>query len=390
MSKSRQLLELSSIIQQKVAIVDQALKDNQLPPPSFDAGAPLSSQIPVSIEETKFDLLEALGELQALLHGPLYHVMYMSAIVVSDTSPFLPNPFHNTDVHQPNNAAIFGVLSKFDIAQALGVDECVSYAELGKRCGLLESETRRLVRGAIALRFFDEPEADKVRHNAASLALATPAAAAWVKSTLRNSAPSAMKLADALAQYPGSEDPRETGFALANGGRDFFTVLQEEPDRGADFAQSMSMQSVGPDRNVSYCVEALAGWDEAKLCPRVIVDVGGSLGTLSEALVRRYSGIEHAIVQDLSKTIANAKVPEDLQNGERMRFVEYDFFTEQPVKDADVYLFRQILHDWSDSKCVEILKSQIPALKPGARIILNEMCSLPPAAYTHARDADHR
>ncbi|KAK4188785.1 hypothetical protein QBC35DRAFT_450992, partial [Podospora australis] len=165
MSKSRQLFELASIIQQKVAIVDQTLKDNQLPPPSFDAGAPLSSQIPVSLEETKLDLLEALGELQALLQGPLYHVAYMSAIV-------------------PHNAAIFGVLSKFNIAQVLGVDECVSYAELGKRCGLLESDTRRLVRGAIAMRFFDEPEPDKVRHNAASLALATPPAAAWVKSTL--------------------------------------------------------------------------------------------------------------------------------------------------------------------------------------------------------------
>lgn len=390
MSKSRSILELSSIIQQKVSIVDQTLKDNQLPPLSFDTGAPLSSQIPVSIEDTKYDLLEALGELQALLHGPLYHVMHMSSIVVSVTQRIPLISFKITDVHQPNNAAVFGVLSKFDIPQNLGADECVSYAELGKRCGLLESDTRRLVRGAVALRFFDEPETGKVRHNAASLALATPGAAAWVKSTLRNSTPSALKLADALAQYPGSEDPRETGFALANGGRDFFTVLQEEPERAADFAQAMSMQSLGPERNVSYCVEALAAWDRVAECPRVIVDVGGSHGTLAEALVRRYPRVEHAIVQDLPKTVKDAKVPEDLQKGNRFRFMAHDFFTEQPAKDADVYLFRQVLHDWSDSKCVEILNSQIPALKPGSRIILIETCAPPPGAHTHSRDIDHR
>jgi hypothetical protein len=255
---------------------------------------------------------------------------------------------------------------------------------------LPESEIRRLVRGAIALRIFDEPETDMVRHNAASLALATKPASAWVKSTLRNSAPSALKLGDALAQYPESEDPRETGFALANGGRDFFTVLQEDPARGAEFAQSMTMQSVGPDRNVSHCIAALSAWGDVGRCPQVIVDVGGSLGTLAESLVRNYSGIKHAIVQDLPKTIEDAKVPDDLKDFDRLRFMEYDFFTEQPLKDADVYLLRQILHDWSDTKCVKILRNQIPALKPGARIILNEMCSLPPGAHTHARDADHR
>lgn len=217
-----------------------------------------------------------------------------------------------------------------------------------------------------------------------------PAGSAWTRSNLRNSVPSALNLPDALAQYPGSENPKETGFALANGGRDFFTVLQEEPDRGADFALSMTLQTQSPARSISHCVEALTAWDDASKCPKVLVDIGGSHGELAELLLRRFPSLQQAVVQDLPKSIADAQVPKDLEESDRLKLMEYDFFTEQPVKDADVYFMRQILHDWSDSKCVEILKNQIPALKPGARIILNETCPLPPGAHTHARDVDHR
>lgn len=55
----------------------------------------------------------------------------------------------------------------------------------------------------------------------------------------------------------------------------------------------------------------------------------------------------------------------------RVTFVEHDFFQTQPLA-ADVYLFRQILHDWSDIDCVRILKALLPALKTGARILISE------------------
>jgi hypothetical protein len=48
-----------------------------------------------------------------------------------------------------------------------------------------------------------------------------------------------------------------------------------------------------------------------------------------------------------------------------------DFFTPQPVA-ADVYYFRSIFHNWADKYCVEILRSLVPALKKGARIIIHE------------------
>lgn len=57
---------------------------------------------------------------------------------------------------------------------------------------------------------------------------------------------------------------------------------------------------------------------------------------------------------------------------DRVEYTVYDFFTEQPIRGADVYFFRSIFHNWSDKYCIQILRSLIPALKPGSKIVLDE------------------
>ena len=52
--------------------------------------------------------------------------------------------------------------------------------------------------------------------------------------------------------------------------------------------------------------------------------------------------------------------------------MEHNFFTEQPVKGAEVY-FRWILHDWSDEYALRILQSLVPAMQNGCRIIFYEV-----------------
>ena len=77
-------------------------------------------------------------------------------------------------------------------------------------------------------------------------------------------------------------------------------------------------------------------------------------------------------MQDLEDGSANGKeaIPEDLRD--RIDFMAHDFLTEQPVKGAEAYLFRWILHNWSDLYCLQILRNLIPALKPGAYIVVND------------------
>ena len=69
-------------------------------------------------------------------------------------------------------------------------------------------------------------------------------------------------------------------------------------------------------------------------------------------------------------------MPPELKN--RVHFMSHDFWKEQPVKDVDVFYFRWIFHDWSDSHAVKILRQLIPVLKKGARILINDIC-MPPS-----------
>ena len=46
----------------------------------------------------------------------------------------------------------------------------------------------------------------------------------------------------------------------------------------------------------------------------------------------------------------------------RLTFQSHDFTQPQPVKAADVYLLRMILHDWPDGEAAEILRNIVAAM----------------------------
>ena len=60
-----------------------------------------------------------------------------------------------------------------------------------------------------------------------------------------------------------------------------------------------------------------------------------------------------------------------------------DFF--QSVPSADLYLLKEILHDWDDESCIRILKNCREAMLPGGRVavvetIVGELSDPGPAA----------
>ena len=112
-------------------------------------------------------------------------------------------------------------------------------------------------------------------------------------------------------------------------------------------------------------------WPSLDYPGSTFVDVGGGQGWVPRALVSSTNDIEF-IVQDLDDTIKDGKeiLPQKIEH--RIKFMQHDFFTEQPARMADVYFLRWILHDWSDKYALIILRSLVPALKEGARIILYE------------------
>ncbi len=54
----------------------------------------------------------------------------------------------------------------------------------------------------------------------------------------------------------------------------------------------------------------------------------------------------------------------------RVRFMPHDFFEQNPVKGADVYWLRHIIHDWSDEYAVKILTKLRKSMGPRSRVLI--------------------
>ena len=135
------------------------------------------------------------------------------------------------------------------------------------------------------------------------------------------------------------------------------------------FADSMSVFSSGIGLSTSFLVNGYP-WSSVGHGRGIVVDVGGSRGSQCVAIAQSFPGLQF-VVQDLPDMIEGAAKELPTEVDSRIKFMEHDFFTEQPVS-ADVYLFRIIFHNWSDANVIKILKSTIPAMQPGARIVLND------------------
>lgn len=112
-----------------------------------------------------------------------------------------------------------------------------------------------------------------------------------------------------------------------------------------------------------------------------VVDVGGSHGDAAFALARKYPDL-HLIVQEVPKIVESSKE----EPGLNVKFMAHDFFDEQPVKGADVYIFRWIMHNWPDKYCVKIIQALIPALKPGARVLVVDFVLPPPCVLPNSAE----
>lgn len=159
------------------------------------------------------------------------------------------------------------------------------------------------------------------------------------------------------------------GYNLANNTEDpAFLHMAKFPGRSQQFARAMSLFSMGPGYSPKWLLENYP-WDS--LHAGTLVDIGGSKGEYSIAIAQKHPQMK-LIVQDLEEVVDQARsgIPADMT--ERVSFMVHDFFKEQPIKGADVYLMRWILHDWSDTYAVRILRALIPALRKEAQIVLHE------------------
>ncbi|CAG8955512.1 hypothetical protein HYFRA_00009464 [Hymenoscyphus fraxineus] len=353
MIPTNRIVELSSTIHDQTTKLDAYLTANNLPTPSFDISCPLKLLLPPDIQALRDAVLEATDELIALMLGPVESL-----------------------IPPPNSWISVTALQRFKIASSFPPTETSTFGEIARACSIPESDCRRLMRHAMTFYIFSEPSPGIVAHTASSKALAeVPPAGAFIGFVAEEMLPASTRLVDAMQRWPGSEEPSETGFALTYATDvPMMQVTSADPRRAQQMGNAMSFLSSRPGENVRHLVDNFPF-----SAVGLLVDVGGAKGTVGMEIARSAPEIK-VVVQDKPEVIKDTDIPEDLKR--RLKLMGHDFFTEQPVKDADIYLIRNVLHDWSDKYAAKILRNLIPALKKGARVLVNDRCLPPPGALS--------
>ncbi|KAK3393373.1 S-adenosyl-L-methionine-dependent methyltransferase [Podospora didyma] len=108
----------------------------------------------------------------------------------------------------------------------------------------------------------------------------------------------------------------------------------------------LANDAVGIDAEVvGICLDLIIGHSLLHLGVRAgpALDIGGSRGYIAIALASRFDS--------LRVTLSGA-----------------------PDRAGRRVLLRSVFHNWSDKYCVKILRAQIPALKKGSRILVQDTC----------------
>ena len=173
------------------------------------------------------------------------------------------------------------------------------------------------------------------------------------------------------------------GFALSqNTSRGLYDELRHYPEREQRWTSAMS--AIALENDFDFILES---FDWHSYPNASIVDVGGGCGTISQGLALRLPGRKF-IVQDSDETLRHSVIVPDVED--RVSFMAHDFFHEQPVRGAEIYYFRNIFHNWPDEDCIRILRNLIPALKPGAHIIIDDFGLQEPLTLPAYRERQQR
>ncbi|KAK5991844.1 O-methyltransferase VdtC [Cladobotryum mycophilum] len=358
--------DLASTIKEQVSKLSALHQEIGTPLPTFEpsgfADYSTESNTPHgnALRDTRNQILDAALDLIRLVRGPTEHLLTLSW-ATADSS--------NLDL-----------ITRFNLPQHVPLDSTTTFEELSVATQIPAGYLARIVRYGIANGIFVETEPGVIGHSASSAAL--------VKNQyLFNIVHFGLFLSNLMLKSPDflqaqRDDPAnapKTPFQIAyRTEKDMFQFFHENTDVAKEYHEYLA----GRVNTPLWSVDRLrTAWPWASKGEVTVVDVGGSVGHTVQALAPLMPEAKF-IVQDNntgSLEMGRQAVENDSDLKSRISFTEYDFFTPQPVQ-ADVYIYRHIMHDWNDEDSTKILSSLLPALKPGARVLISEGTLPPPPA----------
>ncbi|MGA9525191.1 MAG: methyltransferase, partial [Myxococcaceae bacterium] len=252
-----------------------------------------------------------------------------------------------------------GAVARHRLVDHLG-DEALTSEELARRAHVDPDATHRVMRALVGVGIFSMDADGRFRNNRLSRALATGTLERgrdWVE--YYSSASHALAWADfaRTLQTGSSAFDRVHGMTT-------WEWFERNPDERETFAHAM----MGLTVNQAPLVAARYPFEEVE----TVCDLGGGRGTLLSELLVRHPHLRGTLV-DAEGVLESARsLLERRGVASRVAFVPCNFFEDPIPPGADLYILKNVLHDWDDARCEHILRNCRRGMPSGTRLVIVE------------------
>ncbi|KAK6065517.1 O-methyltransferase [Seiridium cupressi] len=247
--------------------------------------------------------------------------------------------------------------------------------DLAQKTGVDPKLLKRLVRYYQSLNVISQVEEDGYMSNNVTRTLGNGAYGTTVRFFQKVIAPGSMELPGFLQRH-GYRDPSGLTPSVWNISHDTdlppFAWTGQTPWALDLFLPYMNIQREGRPAFFDVLDFEKQFAQNATNSTPLFVDVGGSMGAQCVEFRKRYPDlVGRVVLQDLPAAIEKVKA-NPLPGSQNVEAEAYDFFTPEPIKGARAYYLRNVLHDWPDSQCVEILINIKAGMTEESVILIDE------------------
>jgi len=151
-------------------------------------------------------------------------------------------------------------------------------------------------------------------------------------------------------------------------GESIYEYLQRHPDESELFNKSMSNLS---DISLDPIIQA---YDFSRF--NTVADIGGGEGLLLASILSNYQKLK-GILFDLPNEVRKSQeIFENMGVSDRVTIVQGNFFESIPIA-ADVYILKNVTHNWKDEKCIHILQKIKDSMADYGKILIIDMVVIP-------------
>jgi hypothetical protein len=313
-----------------------------------EASTPSQSQVPFCLLLTS----------QTLATGVKY-VEFLARCLISSFAPVNPIPESTKETESVMKlvevSAGYWLPRALHVIADLGVADVLDRTprlinEIAKDVGADADALDRLLR-LLASHGIFERRNDRYAHNTLSLAL-------------RSDHPQSMRAYVRLVGLPlfwkswGSlEDVVRSGKPAVT---DIFGYFKEH-------AQETEIFDAGMKSKAQVAIPpVISAYDFSSF--RTIGDIGGGLGHLLKAILKS-APTAHGVLFDQPRVVDRVEPDETFEN--RLLLQAGDFFR-GPLPKCDAYVLMEVLHDWTDAQCKQILSQIRKTATAGAKLLVIE------------------